>query len=109
MFRYHERSPVEVQHPDRDLTAADLAIRFPTVKPDDIIPGDLLFWRSKTGSGKVVHVEMVWGVIEGAVFTVGASGGGPWIITITDAMRADARVKIERRETWDFARNPFGD
>ncbi len=90
-----------------DHTAADLAGMFPSIRRENLRYGDLLFWENK--NGRVVHVEMVWAIFEGKVYTIGASGGGPWTTTVDAAKRADARVKIRERDDWTFSRNPFGD
>ena len=92
-----------------DHTAAGMAEMFPSVRKENLRPGDLLFWYSKTGSGKVVHVEMVWAIFEGEIYSIGASGGGSWTTTLDAAQRKDARVKIHKAAGWDFARNPYGD
>ena len=92
-----------------DHTAADLADMFPEARLPHLRPGDLLFWKSKTGSGRVVHVEMVWAIFEGQIYSIGASGGGPDTTTLSAAQRADARVKIHKAYGWAFARNPYGD
>ena len=90
-----------------DHTAATLATMFPSVRKENLRPGDLLFWENK--DGRVVHIEMVWAIFEGKIYSIGASGGGPWTTTLNAAQRADARVKIRERTCWAFARNPFGD
>lgn len=94
---------------DRDYRAADLAEMFPKIGTLDLRPGDWLFWKSKT-TGAIVHVEAVYAILDGKVYSIGASGGGPWITTLSAAQRADARVKIDVTSTdWAFAVNPWGD
>jgi hypothetical protein len=93
---------------DRDHTAADLAEMFPDVPKADIRPADALFWRSKA-TGKVVHVEAVWAIFGGKVYSIGASGGGPWVTTRSDADRNGAYVQVREAIGWTFARNPFKD
>lgn len=90
-----------------DHTAAQLADMFPSVQKENLRPGDLLFWRNSVG--KVVHVEMVWAQFEGKLYSIGASGGGPWVMTLTAAERSNAYVKIHIPAGWSFARNPYGD
>ena len=90
-----------------DHTAAQLADMFPNVKKENLRYGDLLFWRNS--NGKVVHVEMVWAIFENKMYSIGASGGGPWVTTLSDAERANAYVKIHIPAGWAFARNPYGD
>ena len=92
-----------------DHTAAHLAEMFPTIRKQNLRYGDLLFWKSKT-TGKISHVEMVWAIFNGNVYSIGASGGGPWVMTLSDAERNNAYVKIRKAPTgWAFAVNPYGD
>jgi len=93
----------------KDMTAADLARKFPAVSLENLRPGDLMFWENE--SGKIVHVEAVWYINKaGRIFSIGASGGGPWVTTLTAAQRSNAYVKRHKVPIgWVFARNPFGD
>lgn len=71
---------------DQDLSAAGLAVRFRAKsivggealdRPELIIPGCMLFWERRGPAGPYIgHVEAVLNVIDGVVFTIGASGGG---------------------------------
>ena len=53
-------------------------------------PGDLVFWFT---DGKAKHVEMVYSVIPGFIFVIGASGGGSKTQTRNDAILHNAYVK----------------
>jgi len=92
-----------------DHTAAELADMFPQVRKQNLRYGDLIFWKSKA-TGKITHVEMVWAIFNGKLYSIGASGGGPWVTNLTAAERANAFVKIhEAPAGWAFAVNPYGD
>jgi len=93
---------------DRDMTAAEMADDMPAVSIENLREGDFLFWRSKA-TGKVVHVEAVWAIFNGKIYSVGASGGGPWVTTADDALRNGAYVQVHEATGWAFARNPYGD
>ena len=87
---------------DADDTAAGLATRYPASAL--LKPGDLLFW----GAPKITHVEIVWSVVDGQPYTIGASGGGSATRTAEDAARFNAYVKIRpAREGWVKAVDPF--
>lgn len=74
--------------------------------PAELRPGMLVFWRRD--DGYVRHVEMVFAAAEGAVITIGASGGGSKTITIGDAIKADAYVKLRPVNAgWFAAVDPF--
>jgi len=90
-----------------DLRARDLAARFPVVAPNDLQPGDLLFWLR---GGTINHVEAVYAILDDTVYTIGASGGGSSTTTEAAAKARDARVKVKVAEdNWVKAVNPFGD
>lgn len=72
-----------------DATAGGLAGMYPeTLVP---LPGCLMFWGNP-----ISHVEVVWQLIVGSpvVYTIAASGGGSTTLTIQDAVRHNAYVKI---------------
>lgn len=92
---------------NEDLRARDLASRFPERLPNDIKPGDLLFWVRGAAIG---HVEIVYAILDGVIYTIGASGGDSTTRTIADAQARDARVKIRQApDNWVKAVNPFPD
>ena len=87
---------------DADDTAAGLATRYPAVT--GLKPGALLFW----GSPAIIHVEVVWQIVDGAPYTIGASGGGSSTRTAEDAARFNSYVKIRpARRGWVKAVDPF--
>lgn len=78
-----------------DDTAEGLRKRYPAVSLATLAPGDLVFWPDVLGSNaKARHVEMVYTVIEGKVFTIGASGGGSKTVDLAAAIGNDAYVKV---------------
>ena len=88
---------------DADDTAAGLATRYPEAT-GPVKVGDLLFW----GSPKIIHVEVVWAIVDGRPHTIGASGGGSSTRTAEDAARFNAYVKIRpAREGWIRRVDPF--
>lgn len=52
-------------------------------------PGDFVFWNNSVGT-RVVHTEIV---VE-AGYSIGASGGGRFVRTISDAIKANAFIKV---------------
>lgn len=89
-----------------DMTADQLKAKFLPNRRETIPErGDLLFWF--TGSGRAKHVELVWAVVGGKVFTIGAAGGGSRTTDEDRAAEHNAYVKIRRRKTWDLCANPF--
>jgi len=56
-------------------------------------PGSLLFWNRGT-TPRIGHVEIVWAVLNGKVFTIGASGGGSGDTDLARAIDDNAYVKI---------------
>ena len=70
-----------------DDTAQGLYLRFKQYKKDYLNAGYLVFWFR---DGKAIHVEMA--IDEYHV--IGASGGGSKTLTIADAIRNDAFVKM---------------
>jgi hypothetical protein len=71
-----------------DLTAQGLWDRFLPTKISQPKPGALVFWQND--KGKVIHVEMCldWEV------AIGASGGYGKTLTVEDAMKHNAFIKI---------------
>jgi hypothetical protein len=93
--------------PVGDWTAAQLHARFADRATKQLKPGVLLFWRRGQAIG---HVEMVYVVIGGRAWTIGASGGGPSTTTREAAIRADAFVRIRpAASNWVAAVDPFDD
>lgn len=56
-------------------------------------PGSLLFWN-RGAPPRIGHVEVVWAVLNGKVFTIGASGGGSAETDLQRAIDDNAYVKI---------------
>jgi hypothetical protein len=83
-----------------DTTAAGLRQRYQRVSQPR--PGDLLFWGEPP-----THVEMVWVIVDGTVFTIGASGGGSRTRTREDAIRDNAFIKIRPARAGWTAADPF--
>jgi hypothetical protein len=77
-----------------DLRAVDLYNRCKKVlelPKKDILPADLLFWmRGK----EIGHVEIVYAVVDGMILTIGASGGDSKTLTIEDAIKSNAYIKM---------------
>lgn len=80
--------------PRGDRTAATLSTLFPTVTTPQ--RGHLVFWNRRKADGSIYigHVEMVWAVIDGEVFTIGAAGGGSATTSADAAAKQNAFVKI---------------
>lgn len=70
-----------------DDTAHGLYLRYKPQKTDTLAPGCLVFWLK---DGKARHVEMAIDKHH----TIGASGGGSTTLTIADAIKHDAFVKM---------------
>lgn len=67
--------------------------------------GCLVFWYR---GAKIGHVEVVYTVINGEVFTIGASGGGSGTTTREEAILQDAYVKIRPASLgWAKIVDPF--
>lgn len=73
---------------------------------DSLQPGDLLFWKNT--AGKVIHVEAVFGIVDGVVYSIGASGGGSKTKTLADAVAANAFVKVHKARDGFASRRIFG-
>lgn len=87
---------------DADDTAAGLSTRYPETQ-GAAAPGHLLFWGKP-----IIHVEVVWDIIDGEPFTIGASGGGSNTRAAEDAARFNAYVKIRpARAGWVRRVDPF--
>ncbi len=56
------------------------------------IAGDLVFWFD--ANGRAIHVEIVVLVLRDRAWSLGASGGAPYVKTKEDAMRASAFIKV---------------
>lgn len=88
-----------------DWTAEQLAGKFPRVNEAALKPGCLLFWNRGT---KIGHVEMVYAIIGGTIFTIGASGGGYTTTSPEEAAKQNAFVKVRPAVTnWATAVDPF--
>ena len=75
------------------------------LRPHEIIPGTLLFWKRGATIG---HVEVVYRVVGQTVFTIGASGGGSTTRSLADAVKQDAYIKIRPATSgWTVALDPF--
>jgi cell wall-associated NlpC family hydrolase len=58
-------------------------------------PGDLVFWGTRVGdSQSIEHVEILWDKAGGMWLSLGAGGGGSKILTLADAIAANAFVRI---------------
>lgn len=78
--------------PKDDRSAADWyqhSTATPTAQP-----GDLIFYKDSLG--KVVHVEAVYAIVDGTLFSIGASGGGSKVTTVEAAVAANAFVKVHQ-------------
>lgn len=75
-----------------DLTAQMLYNRSKSVSINLIGQGDLVFYKDKLG--KVIHVEAVYNVFTGAIWTIGASGGDSKTTTLESALTKNAFVKV---------------
>lgn len=90
-----------------DWRAKDLAQQFPVITR--LVPGALVFWNR---GAEIGHVEMVYHVDarSGTILTVGAAGGGSKTMTVADAIRDNAMVRIQPVERgWVRAVDPFHD
>jgi cell wall-associated NlpC family hydrolase len=73
-----------------DWRARDLYAMFDMADPRGIKPGDLVFWRGASSQGPIIHIEMM----INDQLAIGASGGGSSTITIADAVRHNAFIKM---------------
>lgn len=94
-----------------DWTAEDLFNKFRHGLPGfkdvtELQPGTLLFW-DWNNVGKKVHVEVVWHIIDGIAYTIGASGGGSKTDSLQDAIDQDAYVKIRPAAAGWVGADPF--
>lgn len=93
---------------DTDMTAAQLYEHFKNpIQQNPPKEGTLLFFADQ--NGHIFHVEIAYYVIDGQVFTIGASGGGGKTTDIQTAIAQNAYVKIRPRKHWDYAVDPFSD
>src|SRR5574338_257786 len=99
---------VGMVYKDKYMTAEQLSNSFPAI-PHGIVPkeGSLIFFIDQ--NNHIYHVEIVYYVIDGEVFTIGASGGGGKTTDIQTAIAQNAYVKIRPRKHWDYAVDPFSD
>ena len=89
-----------------DWRAVDLYGLFKDKTTQDATPGCLAFWGASTN--KIIHVEFVVDKIGGAVFTIGASGGGSKTTSKEIAMKQNAFVKVRPMKPGVIAIvNPF--
>lgn len=72
-----------------DLSAASLYQRFKEHQVKAPYPGCLVFYSSEK-NGSIVHVEMMYT----DRFSLGASGGGSNTLTVKDAIRDNAFIKM---------------
>jgi hypothetical protein len=86
-----------------DARALDLARKWPAVTA--LLPGCLVFYGSP-----IYHVEIVWAILaSGQVLTLAASGGGSQTISLEEAIKHNAFVKIRpMRPGYVRAVDPFG-
>jgi len=76
-----------------DMTAAGIWGSFKLKKVDKPYRGCLVFWANS--EGKIIHVE----VMLNDELAIGASGGGSKTLTVADAIRDNAFVKIRKADT----------
>ncbi len=74
----------------RDLGAQALFQHYPPVR--SALPGCLAFWGA--GPQAIGHVEMCIALCGDQVLTIGAKGGGSKTLTVEDAIRQNAFVKV---------------
>jgi hypothetical protein len=74
----------------QDLGAQALYRKYPSVNFPQ--PGCLAFWGA--GPNAIGHVELVVEVVDGTAYTLGAKGGGPKTLTVEDAIRQNAFIKL---------------
>ena len=87
-----------------DCTAQDLFIRFQKYLVANPCEGCLVFWHD--GNGNINHVEYCIDEYH----SIGASGGGKWVKTKEDAIKANAFIKprpIQRDKPLKSFINPF--
>ena len=90
---------------DGDWSAAALAAKWQPVTTFQ--PGNLVFYNRGTPP-KIGHVEIVYAVINGVVFTIAASGGGSGTTDRQTAINENAYVKIRPIVPgWAKIVNPF--
>lgn len=90
-----------------DWTAEELRQKFQPQRTSTLRPGCLVFWRN-AGATAARHVEVVYEVIGGVAYTIGASGGGSATTSLQAAIEQDAYIKIRpATEGWFDAVDPF--
>lgn len=96
---------------DLDTTAHNLLnvifkTRIRLTQASQMRPGCLIFWEN--GAGRIRHVEIVMLVLQGTIFTIGASGGGSKTPDAKAAAAQNAYVKIRPAAPgWACAIDPF--
>ena len=86
---------------DADMRAVDLAKKYPATEL--VLPNCLIFWGNP-----IYHVEIVWTIIGNTIITLGASGGGSKTLTLEDAIKQNAYVKLRPARTgWVTVVDPF--
>jgi hypothetical protein len=81
-----------------DETAEALRSRYRVVGEHEAMPGDLVFWLNGSQTA-AVHVEMIVERVGIRLFSLGASGGGPHVVDLASAKKADAWVKVRPVES----------
>lgn len=94
-----------------DWTAAGLEHLYPRITGGitSLQTGHLVFW---VRNGKIGHVEMVFARVDEppylSILTIGASGGGSSTLTLENAIKQNAYIKIRPLATgWVSAVDPF--
>ena len=89
-----------------DLTAERQRDRFLRFRVDNPYKCCLVFWHAPNNSNRIIHVEFC---ID-SKHSIGASGGGSKTLTVADAVKQNAFIKIRpfrsRRYLWGFV-DPF--
>ena len=83
---------------------ADILMNYGFPETQELAPGVLVFW----GRARATHIEMIYDVVDGIPLTIGAAGGDSRVITIEDAIRQNAYIKLRPMRTGSIAfRDPF--
>jgi cell wall-associated NlpC family hydrolase len=92
-FAVHLLQSVNLLTVDSDYTAAGLYRHLFEHKTNKIIPGNLIFFGSqrRLNIGDITHVEIA---VNGELM-IGASGGGRNNMTIEEAVRNNAFIKVK--------------
>jgi cell wall-associated NlpC family hydrolase len=92
-----------ILEPSQDLSADGLFNYFKSHEQSQA-PGSLVFWPD--AAGRIIHVEMIY--LPG--HTIGASGGGSGTLSMAEAIRTNAFIKmrpISYRGANYLLRDPF--